>query len=124
MAPGMPANRELQLVHPEVQMRSDLVFGAMGNVSNRYLLTKLASKAIRGMHKPGVQIEDTINDVLVRFSCDNPIACKQALREPLTVPLCAKMTRPVLPHKSKVVALPPAREKADPLWEATRALGA
>ena len=122
MAPGMSASRELQLVHPEVQMRSHLVFGAMGNVSNRYLLTKLTSKAVRGMHKPGVRIEDTTNDVFVRFSCANPIAFKQALREPLTVPLCPKMTRPVLPHKSKVVALPPARANSNPLWEAARAL--
>jgi hypothetical protein len=105
-------------------MRSDLVFGAMGNVPNRYLLTKLASKAVRGMHKPGVRIEDTTNDVLVRFSRANPIGCNQALPEPMAVPLRPAMTLPTISHKSKVVALTPAREKWSPLWEARRALGA
>ena len=124
MALEMSTSRELQLVHPEVQMRSDLVFGAMGNVSNRYLLTKLVSKAIRGMHKPGARIEDTINDVLVRFSRVNPIGCRQALPEPLAVPLRPKMTLPAIPHKPKVVTLTPAREESSPLWEAQRALGA
>jgi hypothetical protein len=71
----------------EVQMRTDLVFGAMGNGSNHYLLTMLASKAVHGMHKPRVRIEDTTKDVLVRFSCANPITCEEALREPLTIPL-------------------------------------
>src|SRR5271170_6575954 len=42
MAPGLSVNRELRLVDPEVLMRSDLVFGAMTNVPNRYLLTVLA----------------------------------------------------------------------------------
>ena len=105
-------------------MRSDLVFGAMGDVSNRYLLTKLASKAVRGMHKPGVRIEDTTNDVLVRFSRANPNGCDLALPEPLAVPLRPKLTLPAISRKSKLVALPPAREKWSSLWEAQRALGA
>jgi hypothetical protein len=33
------------------------------------------------------------------------------------------MTRPVIPHKSKVVALPPQRENSNPLSEAARVLG-
>ena len=33
-------------------MRSDLVFGALSHVSNRYQLCQLASKATRKLHKP------------------------------------------------------------------------
>ena len=55
-------------------MRSELVFGATTYVSNRFLLTRLASKAIRKLHKPNTRIEDTTNDVLVRFSRANPSA--------------------------------------------------
>ena len=55
-------------------MRSELVFGATTYVSNRFLLTRLASKAIRKLHRPNTRIEDTTNDVLVRFSRANPSA--------------------------------------------------
>jgi hypothetical protein len=55
-------------------MRSELVFGATTYVSNRFLLTRLASKAIRKLHKPNMRIEDTTNDVFVRFIHANPLA--------------------------------------------------
>jgi hypothetical protein len=58
-------------------MRSDLVFGAMAYVPNRFLLTKLASKATRKLHKPGARIQDTANDVLARFRRANPMAVRQ-----------------------------------------------
>ncbi len=105
-------------------MRSDQVFGAMTNVPNRYLLSQLAAKAARKLHRSGIRMQDTTNDILVRFSRSNPIGCDQALRERLVVPLCPVMTRPVIPHKSKVVALPSERENSNPLWEAARVLGA
>jgi hypothetical protein len=124
MALEMSTNRGLQPVHPGAQIRSDLVFGAIGNVSNRYLLTKLASKAIRGMHKPGARIEDTINDVLAHVSRANPIGCRQAQPEPLKVPLLPKMTVPAIQLKAKVTTLTPAGVKSNPLWDADRALGA
>lgn len=54
-------------------MRSDLVFGATLHVSKRYLLAKLATKAVRELHKPGVRVEDTANDVFLHFSRANPI---------------------------------------------------
>ena len=38
-------------------MRSDLVFGALSHVSNRYQLCQLASKATRKLHKPTEAIE-------------------------------------------------------------------
>jgi hypothetical protein len=46
-------------------MRSELVFGAMANVSNCFLLTKLASKATRRFHRPHGRIPETTNAVLV-----------------------------------------------------------
>ena len=55
-------------------MRSELVFGATTYVSNRFLLARLASTAIRKFHKPNTRIEDTTNDVFVRFSHANPSA--------------------------------------------------
>ena len=54
-------------------MRSDLIFGAMTHVSNRFLLTRLASKATRRFHRPNTRIEDTANEVFERFSRVNPL---------------------------------------------------
>ena len=48
-------------------MRSDLVFGALSHVSNRYQLCQLASKATRKLHKPNTRLQDTTNEVLGRF---------------------------------------------------------
>ena len=55
-------------------MRSELVFGAMTHVSNRFLLTRVAAKATRRFHRPNTRIEDTTNDVFVRFNQSNPLA--------------------------------------------------
>jgi hypothetical protein len=57
----------------EDTMRSELVFGAMAHISNRFLLMKLASKATRKFHRPNTRIEDTTNEVFVRVSRANPI---------------------------------------------------
>jgi hypothetical protein len=53
-------------------MRSDLVFGALSHVSNRYQLCQLVSKATRKLHKPATRLQDTTNEVLVRFHSTNP----------------------------------------------------
>ncbi len=53
-------------------MRSDLVFGALSHVSNRYQLCQLASKATRKLHKPNTRLQDTTNEVLVRFHHNHP----------------------------------------------------
>ena len=53
-------------------MRSDLVFGALSHVSNRYQLCQLASKATRKLHKPNTRLQDTTNEVLGRFQIANP----------------------------------------------------
>jgi hypothetical protein len=55
-------------------MRSDLVFGALSHVSNRYQLCQLASKATRKLHKPTTRLQDTTNEVLARFHGSNPAA--------------------------------------------------
>jgi hypothetical protein len=55
-------------------MRSKLIFRAMTQVSNRFLLVRLASRATRALHRPNSRIQETMNDVFVRFSHANPRA--------------------------------------------------
>jgi hypothetical protein len=59
-------------------MRSDLVFGAVSNVANRYQLCQLVSKATRKLHKPTTRLQDTTNEVLVRYHSTNPGPMPQA----------------------------------------------
>lgn len=66
-------------------MRSDLVFGAITHVPNRFLLTQLASKAVRKLHRPGTRMQDTANSVLAHFSFSNPLREKQIERNSLSV---------------------------------------
>jgi hypothetical protein len=54
---------------PEHTMRSELVFAATVYVSNRFLLTTLAAKATRKLHRPNMRLEDTTNDVFALLSC-------------------------------------------------------
>jgi hypothetical protein len=61
-----------QLKKERFTMRSDLVFGALSHVSNRYQLCQLASKATRKLHKPNTRLQDTTNEVLGRFQTANP----------------------------------------------------
>jgi hypothetical protein len=51
-----------------VYMRSDLVYGAALDVSNRYQLCQLTAKAARKLHKPNARLQDTINDVLAQLN--------------------------------------------------------
>ena len=57
----------------EQPMRSDLIFGALTHVTNRYQLCQLASKATRKLHKPNTRLQDTTNDVLDRFKDTVPM---------------------------------------------------
>ncbi|HEY0786076.1 MAG TPA: DNA-directed RNA polymerase subunit omega [Acidobacteriaceae bacterium] len=57
-------------------MRSDLIFGALAHLENRYQLCQLASKATRKLHKPNTRVQDTTNDVLTRFNENNPASEK------------------------------------------------
>jgi dTDP-D-glucose 4,6-dehydratase len=54
-------------------MRSDLIFGALTHVTNRYELCQLASKATRKLHKPNTRLKDTTNEVLDRFKDTVPM---------------------------------------------------
>jgi hypothetical protein len=49
-------------------MRSDLVFGATTKLQNRYQLCQLVSKATRKFHRPNTRIQETMNEVIDRFS--------------------------------------------------------
>lgn len=55
-------------------MRSERVFGAMAHVPNRFLLTKLVAAATRKFHRPNTRIQETMDDVLVRFSQAYPMS--------------------------------------------------
>ena len=61
-------------------MRSDLIYDALGTVQNRYMLCQLASKATRKFHKPNTRVQETMNDVLVRFG--NARASQHVVSEP------------------------------------------
>ncbi len=54
-------------------MRSDLIFGALSHVPNRYQLCQLASTATRKLHKPNTRLQDTTNEVLDRFRDTTPM---------------------------------------------------
>lgn len=68
-------------------MRSELVFGAITHVPNRFLLTKLASKATRKFHRPNTRIQETTNDVFVRLSRSSPIPIARYVSKPAEIPL-------------------------------------
>jgi hypothetical protein len=53
-------------------MRSELVFGAMAHVPNRFLLTKLAATATRKFHRPRARIQETVTEVLLRLNHVSP----------------------------------------------------
>ena len=55
-------------------MRSDLIFGALAHLENRYQLCQLAAKATRKLHKPNTRLQDTTNEVLAQFHDQNPAA--------------------------------------------------
>jgi hypothetical protein len=69
-------------------MRSDLIFGALTHVNNRYELCQLASKATRKLHKPNTRLQDTMNEVLLRFRDSDPVAAAAATttRETVSAP--------------------------------------
>jgi len=67
-------------------MRSELIFGALTHISNRYQLCQLASKATRKLHKPNTRLQDTMNDVLIRFRESSPAAAVPVRHEPLSIP--------------------------------------
>ena len=63
-------------------MRSDLIYGALTHISNRYQLCQLASKATRKLHKPNTRLQDTTNEVLVRFHQTSPMSVTGDVKVP------------------------------------------
>lgn len=49
-------------------MRSNLIYGALTPVKNRYMLCQLVSKATRKFHRPATRVQDTVNDILQTFA--------------------------------------------------------
>lgn len=85
-------------------MRSELVFGAAKHISNRFLLTKLAAKATRKLHRPNTRIVDTTNDVFVRFSRGNPLAGVQGAGKLQSFPSVAQAEPDSTQHLEQSVA--------------------
>ncbi len=73
-------------------MRSDLIFGALAHVTNRYTLCQLASKATRKLHKPNTRLQDTTNEVLVRFHHESPAAAPASTPELLSSSSAAQLS--------------------------------
>jgi hypothetical protein len=63
-------------------MRSDLIFGALTHVQNRYELCQLAAKATRKLHKPNTRLQDTTNEVLDRFKDTVPMGASPMTATP------------------------------------------
>ncbi|HEX4156261.1 MAG TPA: DNA-directed RNA polymerase subunit omega [Acidobacteriaceae bacterium] len=68
-------------------MRSDLIFGALTHVNNRYQLCQLASKATRKLHKPNTRLQDTTNEVLDRFKDAMPMGVASEEMEETAAPV-------------------------------------
>lgn len=64
-------------------MRSNLIFGAIAPVQNRYMLCQLVSKATRKFHRPATRVQDTMNDVLRRFSATEDAERVMAIAAPV-----------------------------------------
>jgi hypothetical protein len=62
-------------------MRSELVFGALAHMSNRYQLCRLVSKGAHKLHRPKHRVQDTTNDVLVCLSHSSSVADAQIAPE-------------------------------------------
>jgi hypothetical protein len=87
------------LILSEGPMRSDLVFGVIKQVSNRFLLANALAKATRRFHKPGTRIEDTTNDVLIRFDWANAIADETPVRISTSVKVPRSSPNPAVVHR-------------------------
>ena len=62
-------------------MRSDKIFGALDRVQNRYKLCQLTAQATRKFHRPNTRVQETMNEVLDRFSTSNDLERVRATHE-------------------------------------------
>jgi hypothetical protein len=77
-------------------MRSNLIFGAISQVSNRFLLVVLASGPTRALHRPNGRIQETMNDAFLGFSHANsriptPCSCLIVLHRLSLIRIAALM---------------------------------
>ena len=91
-------------------MRSDLIFGAVTHVPNPFLLAKILAKATRRFHKPGTRIQDTTNDVLVRFGRANPVADKRFARTSANLSVRRDAPQPAIRRKPQILTIPAVPE--------------
>ena len=98
-------------------MRSEIVFVAMKQVSNRFLLARIIAKATRSFHRPGARIEDTTNDAIVRCGRVNPIADENAFRISATHESGRNRLRPAVIHRAENFAAFPAGALSNPRSE-------
>jgi hypothetical protein len=103
-----------------ISMRSDLIFGAMKQVSNRFLLAKTVAQATRGFHKPGTRIQDTTNEVLIRVGGANSAARGIVVLIPATAPLRRSKQQQAIPDKPQSLAVPAMHEGQRALWTQVR----
>ena len=54
-------------------MRAELVSGAIKHNPNRYSLSRIVSRATRGLHRPNSRMEDTLNDAFRLLSNTPPV---------------------------------------------------
>lgn len=103
-------------------MRSDLVFDAMTQVSNRFLLVKVLAKATRAFHRPGGRVEDTTNNVLVRCASANPIEGENVVR--LSTTAGSRRSRPhaAVMHRAGPLTVLPGSKSSQAPSEPSRAL--
>ena len=66
-------------------MRSDKIFGALDRVQNRYKLCQLTAQATRKFHRPNTRVQETMNEVLDRFSTSNDLERSRTTHEMPTV---------------------------------------
>jgi hypothetical protein len=111
---------ENSLIQSGAQMRSDLVFSAMKQVSDRFLLAKVLAKATRALHRPGVRIEDTTNDALERCGRTNPIADEDAVRISTTVGSRRSRSGPAVVRRARAFRVLPVGESSQAPSEPSR----
>ena len=56
----------------EVDVRSELVYGAALKIENRFLLAATAMRAVRKLHLTSTRTEDTVNRVLAEVANGTP----------------------------------------------------
>ena len=95
-------------------MRSDLIFGAAHHIPNRYLLVRALAKAARALHKPGTRIQDTMNDVLLRFAGGNSIAAHDAIPGSAAAPERSRKPQAPKPGSLKLAKVSVIREAPKP----------